>query len=371
MENKKLRIAVSHGDINGISYEILFKTFDEPMLLDLCTPVIYGSSRVEAFWRKQMEYNPSDYERWHLINHAEEIREGKVNLVNCDTREWMVNPGKATPDSGEAALTALERATWDVKSGLCDALVTAPINKAAMPQERFPYRGHTDYLQHEAAGETGESLMILCSGRTRVALVTTHLAISEVTAQLNSNLILRKVQLFESALIRDFGIVKPQIAVLALNPHAGDNGLMGSEEKEIIRPAIEEAQSKYNIFAHGPFAADGFWGTDSSDHFDGILAMYHDQGLAPFKALYMDSGVNVTAGLNIVRTSPDHGTAYDIAGKNFASPDSMRRAVYAAIDIVRSRRNFQEANQNPLRKLYFNRGKDDEKLDLTAEENND
>lgn len=370
MDNKKIRVAISHGDINGISYEILLKAFSEEQMLELCTPVIYGSTRAEAYWRKLLEdKSEQPFAKWHLINHAQEVRDGRVNIINCANKEWVVTPGEATHDGGEAAALALDMATKDVLNGLCDVLVTAPINKAAMPKELFPYTGHTDYLERIAAEEEGRVLMILCAHNTRVALATTHLPVSEVAGALTPELIVDKLQLLEASLIRDFGIVKPQIAVLALNPHAGDQGLIGIEEQSIICPAIEQA-SKMNIFAHGPFAADGFWGSPSQmDAFDGILAMYHDQGLAPFKSLYMNQGVNVTAGLRIVRTSPDHGTAYDLATQGVASPDSLRQAIYTAIDIYRSRRNYFEANRNPLRKLYFNRGRDDEKIDLTAEDN--
>lgn len=371
MENRKLRIAISQGDINGIGYEILFKIFEEELMLELCTPVIYGSTRVEAFWRKRLEQKPEEHKKWVPVNDVSEVRDGRVNIINCGSREWMVDPGKATADSGQAAAEALFCATQDVMNGFCDVLVTAPINKAAMPKEVFPHKGHTDYLQKVAAEKPGESLMILCSGNTRVALATTHLPLNEVAGAITPELILQKLRLMEHSLIRDFGIVKPQIALLALNPHAGDKGLIGEQEQRIIKPAMEQAKA-LNIFVHGPFAADGFWGSPNTlDSFDGILAMYHDQGLAPFKTLYMDRGVNFTAGLSIVRTSPDHGTAYDIAGKGIASEVSMREAIYTAIDIYRNRRTYYEANRNPLRKLYFNRGKDDEKIDLTAEDDND
>lgn len=364
MENKKIRVAISHGDINGIGYEILFKIFAEERILELFTPVIYGSGKAAAFWRNHLSL---EAEPWHLIHHADEAKDGCVNLIDCAGEECHVEPGQPTGYAGQLALAALERATEDVKAGRCHVLVTAPINKSVMPRDRFPYNGHTQYLEAVAAKDAGKSLMLLSCLDCRVALATGHIPVSKIASVLTSELIAEKVRLLEAGLKRDFGIVKPRIAVLGLNPHAGDRGLMGNEEQTIITPAIEQLSSE-GIIVFGPYPADGFWGGDRADAFDGILAMYHDQGLAPFKALYMSEGVNSTLGLTIVRTSPDHGTGYDIAGQGKASPDSMRAAIYQAIDIYRARSAYEYSRRNPLRRTYHHRGHDDEKLDLTTHE---
>ena len=362
MSQHKIRVAITHGDINGISYEVLLKIFEDERITELFTPILYGSSRVASFWKERLALEQVS---WHTIRLASEAKDGVLNILDCTTGREQVEIGQATATAGQCAFDALERATADIRMGLCDLLVTAPINKATMPRDLFPYKGHTDYLEAMAARTPGESLMVLASGDCRVALTTAHLPLSAVSAHLSSELIVRKLRILEAGLQRDFGIIKPRLAVLALNPHAGDKGLIGEEEETIIRPAIEEASAS-GIIAFGPFPGDGFWGSGRVDSFDGILAMYHDQGLAPFKALYMNEGVNVTLGLNFVRTSPDHGTGYDIAGQGIADPTSMRMALYQALDIYRARRRYDEATRNPLRRHYHNRGRDDEKLDPTS-----
>ena len=274
------------------------------------------------------------------------------------------------PVAGESAFKALETAVTDMKRGVVDVLLTAPINKHNIQNEDFHFPGHTEYLEKCFGGLDKKALMILMKDDLRVALVTGHIPLSQVASSLNVGDIVNKLRIFNQSLKQDFGIVKPRIAVLSLNPHAGDAGLLGTEEETIIIPAMQEAEKK-GVMSFGPYAADGFFGSQMYDKFDGVLAMYHDQGLAPFKTLAMDDGVNYTAGLPIVRTSPAHGTAYDIAGQNVASEESFRQALYAALDIFRNRLRYQEATANPLRKQYFDRGGDNEKLDLTKDDDTD
>lgn len=361
-DNRRIRVAISHGDINGIGYEVLYKVFADERIFELFTPIVYGSAEAAKYWYKHLEL---DCPHWHEIASIDNVKDGCVNIINVSKGAVQVEPGKATSLAGELAFLALDYATTDVLARRADVLVTAPINKSIMPKDKFPYTGHTPYLEARAAHEPGRSLMLLCAGDCRVALATEHIPIVEVANALTSDLIVQKVQTMESGLIRDFGIIKPRIAILALNPHAGDNGLIGDDEAMIITPAIQMlSESGHIVF--GPYAADGFWASGRADSFDGILAMYHDQGLAPFKSLYMSEGVNTTLGLSIIRTSPDHGTGYDIAGQGIASPDSMRQAIYLAIDAYRARKRHDYATRNPLRRVYFNKGRDDEKLDLSS-----
>ena len=284
--------------------------------------------------------------------------------------ETKVELSKSTPVAGESAFKALEAAVTDMKRGVVDVLLTAPINKHNIQNEDFHFPGHTEYLEKCFGGLDKKALMILMKDDLRVALVTGHIPLSQVASSINVGDIVNKLRIFNQSLKQDFGIVKPRIAVLSLNPHAGDAGLLGTEEETIIIPAMQEAEKK-GVMSFGPYAADGFFGSQMYDKFDGVLAMYHDQGLAPFKTLAMDDGVNYTAGLPIVRTSPAHGTAYDIAGQNVASEESFRQALYTALDIFRNRLRYQEATANPLRKQYFDRGGDNEKLDLTKEDDTD
>lgn len=358
--SRKLKVAISHGDINGISYEILWKIFSDERLFELMTPVVYGSAKAMAYWKARLSIEAND---WIVIERAEDAKVDQVNLIDCDTHCIEVVFGEAREDAGMLAYQALERATNDVLASVCDVLVTAPINKSIMPRNLFPYKGHTQYLEDKAAQEQGQSLMLLSSQDCRVSLVTGHIPLGYVAQTLTPTLIVEKARLLDAGLRRDFGVTKPRIAVLGLNPHAGDMGLIGSEEQEVIAPAIAQLLSE-GVLAFGPYPADGFWASGQYQVFDGVLAMYHDQGLAPFKTLYMAEGVNTTLGLRIVRTSPDHGTAYDIAGKGEASPDSMRAAIYQALDIYRLRQVYDEANRNPLRRAYFNKGKDDDTFDL-------
>lgn len=355
MENRKLRVAITHGDTNGIGYEIIFKTFSEPAMLELCTPIIYGSPKVAAYHRNALGIQGN----FTIINSAAEAHNNKVNLLTTFDQEIKVDLGNPSKEAGMASLAALEKAMADYKEGLFDVLVTAPINKNNIQGDDFHFCGHTEYIE-ERAGNGDKALMILLNDMLRVALVTTHLPIRDVAAAITKESIIEKATIFHNSLKRDFRISNPRIAVLALNPHAGDDGLLGREEQEVIIPAIKEL-SDNGIRAFGPYAADGFFGHESYTAFDGVLAMYHDQGLAPFKCLDLGNGVNFTAGLPIVRTSPDHGTAYDIAGKNMADESSFRNAIYLALDVFRNRIEYDEPFSNPPKKLYHEKRDDSEK----------
>lgn len=361
MTNNKIRVGITHGDVNGVGYEVILKAFENPTMLELCTPLVYGSPKVAAYHRKAID-SPTNFS---IINSASDAQQGKLNIVNCVDDEIKVELGKPSTEGGKAALDALEFALKEYREGLIDVLVTAPINKHTIQNEDFHFPGHTEYIQ-ERVGEGKKALMILMKDDLRVALVTGHIPVKDIAQTITKELIQEKLRIFENSLRTDFGIGKPRIAVLALNPHGGDNGLIGSEEKEIIQPAISELKNK-GMFCYGPYPADGFMGAGQFTKFDGILAMYHDQGLAPFKALAMDEGVNYTAGLPIVRTSPAHGTAYDIAGKGVASENSLRQAIYAAIDIFRNREAERQSNANPLRKQYHEKRDDSDKLKLDEE----
>lgn len=349
---KKIKVGITHGDPNGIGYEIILKTFADPMMLELCTPVVYGSPKVAAYHRKALDLQTN----YLTVNTAADVQENHLNLVPCTAEEVKIDFGQDTAEAGRAALAALERAMIDWKAGLIDVLVTAPINKHSIQSDSFRFPGHTEFIQ-ERVGEGEQALMVLMNGQLRVALVTTHLPISQVAAAVTTESVLARLRTFSLTLKRDFGITAPRIAVLGLNPHAGDGGVLGDEESTAIAPAMKQAQQEH-ISCFGPFAADGFFGSRQFEHYDGVLAMYHDQGLAPFKALSMSDGVNFTAGLPIVRTSPDHGTAFDIAGKGAANEASFRQAIYTALDVYRNRATWDEARQHPLPKLYQEKRED-------------
>lgn len=363
INDKMIRVGITQGDTNGIGYEVILKTLENPQITELFTPVVYGSAKTASYHRKALELQPV---AMNVIRSGEDIKDGANNLVEVSTEEVKVELGVATEHSGKAAFDALERAVADLKQGYIDVIVTAPINKKSIQCEQFSFPGHTEYLE-SCLGDGQKALMILFNDRVRVALVTTHLPVANISSAITKEAVLSKIKSFNYSLKQDFGIVRPRIAVLALNPHAGDGGLLGKEENEVIIPAIQEAVNM-KITAFGPYAADGFFGSEQYTHFDGVLAMYHDQGLAPFKAIAMESGVNFTAGLPYVRTSPDHGTGYDIAGKNEADEQSMRQAIYSAIDIFRNRERYAEMTQNPLRRMYFDKSGDREVLDLTKVE---
>ncbi|MCJ7446700.1 MAG: 4-hydroxythreonine-4-phosphate dehydrogenase PdxA [Bacteroidales bacterium] len=343
MEGKPIIAGISHGDINGIGYEVIIKTLMESMINDICVPVVYGSPKVAAYHRKALNINNFSFNN---IRSADEANHKKANMINCLDDNIRVELGKSTQQGGEAALVSLEKAVDDLISGKIDVLITAPIDKKNIQSEKFNFNGHTDYLKSKSGAE--EVLMFMISENMKIGIVTGHIPLSKVPEMITVESLLRKIRLMNSSLIRDFGIRKPQIAVLGLNPHAGDNKLLGSEEVEIIIPAIQQAE-KEGIMTFGPFPADGFFGAGSFAKFDGILAMYHDQGLTPFKALSFDSGVNFTAGLPFVRTSPVHGTAFAIAGKGEASENSFRQALYLACTIFKNRQMHAEISQNPLK----------------------
>lgn len=360
--SNNIKVGITHGDINGIGYEVILKTLEDNRILELCTPVVYGSAKIAGYYRKGLEMGNIPM---NIVESASQARRDTNNIINVVPEDIKVEPGVSTPEAGRAAFLALERAVADLKNGDIDVLVTAPINKNNIQSDDFHFAGHTEYLA-SCAGEDARALMILFNDRLRVALVTTHCPIAEVAKEITVERLKEKLADFYLSLEKDFGLSHPRIAVLALNPHAGDGGVIGHEEQNVIAPAIEQAR-KDGVNCYGPYPADGFFGAEQYRKFDGVLAMYHDQGLAPFKTLAMAGGVNFTAGLPFVRTSPDHGTGYDIAGKGEASEESLREAIYAAIDIFRNRARYEESHRNPLRRQYFDKSKDNVVLDLTKD----
>ena len=345
-DSQKFIIGISQGDINGIGLEVALKALLEPQLIELCTPVLFSSQKTVSYYRRVLgleEFSFNPIREFGQINHR------KVNVFVCYEEEVNIEMGKSTPTGGKYALLSLEKAVEGLAAGNLHALVTAPINKHNIQSDAFRFAGHTEYLGEKLGGEP---LMILCSEQgLRVALVTGHVPLNDVAAKLNTELVSKRItQLYES-LVRDFAVRKPKIAVMGLNPHAGDNGLIGTEDNDIIKAAIEK--TKLNALIYGPYAADGFFGSGAWRQFDAVLAMYHDQGLIPFKTLAFNQGVNFTAGLSAVRTSPDHGTGYEIAGKNVASELSFKRAIYQAIDILRNRRLHAKITEDPLPHGHF------------------
>jgi 4-hydroxythreonine-4-phosphate dehydrogenase len=344
MEASKIIIGITHGDINGVGYEVILKTMSDPRMLETFIPVIYGSPKVAAFHRKQLDIQGLNL---NTVNSIEEINPKRVNIINCCDDEIKVELGTSTPEAGKAALSALERATEDLNKGALHAIVTAPINKKNIQSATFKFPGHTEYLEQKFGTGT-PALMMLVNDVMRVAVVTGHIPVNEVSGALTEKLIVDKLAVLNASLKSDFSIVRPRIAVLGLNPHAGDEGVIGDEEQTVIIPALKQAE-KQGIICVGPYPADGFFGSGNFNKFDAVLAMYHDQGLIPFKTVSMDTGVNFTAGLPVIRTSPDHGTAYDIAGQNVASEESFRQALYMAYDIHQSRVWNKEISANPLK----------------------
>ena len=331
-------IGISIGDMNGIGPEVAIKALANNKILNQLTPVIYASSKVISYYRKQLDLQNFNFNQ---INSLDQVQHGKVNVLNCWREEVQIQPGEVNDNGGKYALISLEKAAKDTATGHLDALVTAPINKQNIQSDTFNFPGHTEYLTDLV--DKQQSLMFLVSGNLRVGVVTGHVSLKEVADAVSKESISIKLDLMLKSLKNDFGIIKPKIAVMGLNPHAGEEGLLGKEESEIIKPLIDEYKTKGHLI-FGPFPSDGFFGTGDQKKYDGVLAMYHDQGLIPFKSLAFDSGVNFTAGLPIVRTSPDHGTAYPIAGKNEASENSMRQAIFLAMDIANYRREFQNSN---------------------------
>ncbi len=336
-----MKIGITQGDVNGVGYEVIMKALQDMDALDDLVPIIYGSPKAAAYHRKAL--NVAQFSL-NNINTPDEAHPRRVNILTCGDDNIKVEMGKSSQAAGQAAFAALEAAVRDLSDGKIDAVVTAPINKKNIQSETFNFPGHTEYLEQAAQAP---ALMLLVAGRLRVGVVAGHVPVARVAQYVSEDKILSKLRILHRSLRQDFNIDGPRIAVLGLNPHAGDHGLLGQEEETVIAPAIAKAQAE-GICALGPYAADGLFGSDALGKFDAVLAMYHDQGLAPFKALAFTSGVNFTAGLPLVRTSPDHGTAYDIAGQDKADPASMREAIYLAMDIVRNRRLNKELEANRL-----------------------
>ena len=360
----RLKIGITQGDTNGVGWEVILKIFSDNRLTELFTPVIYGSSAAAAYYQKRL--NDVEPVKFVVVDSAERAQQGRVNLVECGAKELSVTPGKPSKAGGEAAAAALNKAIKELKDDAIDAMVTAPIDKEMIQSEAFSFTGHTEFLAKELEGEP---LMIMTSELMRVGLATIHVPVAEVAQSLSKELIVERINQINASMRQDFGVVRPKVAVLALNPHAGDGGLLGKEEQDIIKPAIVEAYEG-GVLAFGPFAADGFFASGQFKNYDAILAMYHDQGLAPFKTL-TPNGVNFTASLSEVRTSPDHGVAYDIAGKGIADEQSMRNAIYEAIDIVQRRSEWEEWNANPLQHFEREKGRDISIKDLPETEHHD
>lgn len=344
-QSKKPVIGITCGDLNGIGPELIIKTFSDSRLLEFCTPVIFANNKVINFYKKGI---PAANLNFTIIKDFSRINHKQLNLLNVWEEEVAISAGELTEQGGAYAIKSLEAATAAAHSGEIQAIVTAPIHKKNVYSEKFPFTGHTPFFKHFFSKK--EVLMLMVAGDFRVGLVTEHLPIKEVSQNITRELILSKLLLLHSSLRRDFNIIKPKIAVLALNPHAGDDGLIGNEEESIIKPAIRDGKQK-DMLVFGPFAADAFFARGSYQKFDAVLAMYHDQGLIPFKSLAFEDGVNFTAGLDLVRVSPDHGTAFDIAGKNLADATSFTASLFCAFDIINNRSRFDEERANPIKKM--------------------
>jgi len=337
-----MKIGITIGDVNGIGPEVIIKALADSRILKTFTPVVYGSYKVLSYHKNIVKDSNIVF---HSIQSGKQALPNKINLVNCWEDNINITLGKSTEEGGKYAYLALDRALNDIKAGNIDAIVTAPINKSAMQMAKFPFPGHTEYFTSN--DETGQSIMLLVSDALKVALVTNHIPLSNVSSVITKELIIEKIKILNKTLIQDFGYEKPVISVLGLNPHASDDSVIGDEEEKIIRPAIVELK-KQGIMVAGPYPADGFFGSSLWKKSDAVLAMYHDQGLIPFKALTFGSGTNVTAGLSFIRTSPDHGTAFDIAGTNSADESSMLKAIYTAVDMVNNRREYFSSRENAL-----------------------
>lgn len=338
-------IGFSCGDLNGIGIEIIIKTLSDNRLTELCTPVVFASNKSINFYKKSVSDGNFNYQ---AVRDFQRLSPKTVNVFSCWEDEVSITPGQLTDVGGSYAIISLTEAVKALKEKQIDALVTAPIHKKNVQSEAFPYTGHTPYLK--AAFEANDVVMFMVADNIKVALVTEHISVAEVAQHITREAIVSKLKLMNQSLKKDFGIDKPKIAVLGLNPHAGDEGLIGKEEEEIIKPAIKEAKQS-DVFCFGPYSSDAFFARGQHEKFDGVLAMYHDQGLIPFKSLAIGEGVNYTAGLEGIRTSPDHGTAFDIAGKGKADESSIRAALFMAIDIFRSRNGYADARKNPMRKM--------------------
>jgi 4-hydroxythreonine-4-phosphate dehydrogenase len=343
MSDEKIRIGITQGDINGVGLEIILKTLAEHELLDICTPVLFSSQKTIGYYRKLIGM---DELHFNAVRDVKQIQSKKINVVVCYEEEVPFDIGKSTNEGGKYSLISLQRAVEAAKQGVVDVLVTAPINKKNIQSDSFKFPGHSEYLATYFGHEKG-AMMLMCADNLRVGLVTGHVPLNQVSSLITEDRLADKIVHLNKTLKIDFNIQKPKIAVLSINPHAGDNGVIGTEDDTVVKPAINRL--KENILVYGPYPADGFFGSETHKQFDAVLAMYHDQGLIPFKTLSFNNGVNYTTGLPIVRTSPDHGVAYDIAGKNMADANSFRKALYMAIDIHRNRKIYKEASANPLK----------------------
>jgi 4-hydroxythreonine-4-phosphate dehydrogenase len=352
---RKPVVGITHGDFNGINYEIILKTLMEPKLLELFTPVLYGSSKIVSYFRKVLNLNDANV-NFNLLRKAEGAPPKRLHIINVTEQDIKIEAGESSGLAGQLALSALDMSVEDLKNHHIDVLVTAPINKKNIQSDKFAFKGHTEYLASKF--NTSNYLMMMVARDFRMGFVTGHAALKDVSAMLTVDQIVRKLIVMNNSLIRDFGIVKPKIALLGLNPHSGDEGVIGREEMDVIIPAIKKAQEE-NILCFGPYPADGFFGTLKYRQFDGVMAMYHDQGMIAFKIIAFDEGVNFTAGLPIIRTSPAHGPAYEIAGKNMASSDSFRNALFVACDIFHNRNQFDAMHANPLKIGTYKAASDD------------
>jgi 4-hydroxythreonine-4-phosphate dehydrogenase len=341
--DERIKIGITQGDINGIGYEIIIKTLANPRILEICTPIVYGSSKVASYHKKTLDVAEFNL---NLVKNADSSVHKRANIINVYDKEVKIDLGLSTDIAGQLSLMSLEAAVEDLKHNRIDALVTAPINKKNVQSPNFKFPGHTEYLASKF--NVSNHLMLMVSDTIRVGVITGHVPLKDVSSMITQELIISKIKILNESLLKDFGIRRPRIAVLGLNPHSGDNGVIGTEEQDIIIPALKKVKEE-GIFAFGPYPADGFFGSSSFTHFDAILAMYHDQGLIPFKSLTFESGVNFTAGLPIIRTSPAHGTAYELAGKNEASAESFREALYLAVDIHKNRQMYKDLTANPLK----------------------
>lgn len=340
-KNEKIIVGISMGDLNGIGSEVVLKTFEDQRMLDFCTPVIFASVKTMSFFNKTYELDMN----LHGIDSLSGIVHKKINVFNVWKEGPTITFGTEDPEMGAYAVKSLESAVSALKNSEIDVLVTAPINKSNVQSESFNFPGHTDYLAKELEGD---SLMLMISEKLKVGLLTDHVAVKDIANTITRELIDKKIKIIHRTLIEDFGIVRPKIAVLGINPHNGDNGVIGNEDDTVLRPALDNIRNNGKVVL-GPYAADSFFGSGNYKNFDAVIASYHDQGLIPFKTLAFGSGVNYTAGLNKIRTSPDHGTAFDVAGKNKANPESFKEAVFQAINIYKKRMEYQEISENPLK----------------------
>ena len=362
MEQERLpRVAITHGDTNGIGYEVILKAFDDPTMLELCTPIVYGAPKVAAYHAKAIGVEP----QFNIINKADDAKDGRLNLLTVIDEEVKVTFGEPTPEAGDAALRAINRAVSDYQKDAFDVLVTAPVFKNSIPG----FKGHTDFIE-QCLNDGNKGLTILMNEDLRVALVTNNVALKDVSEAITKQKVIEKATLLHNALRRDLRIANPRIAVLGLNPRCGEDGELGTEEQEVIIPAIKEL-SDSGIQVFGPYAADDFFGSCAYYRFDAVLAMYHDQGQTPFKALALEGGIRFTAGLKLVRTAPAHGTFFHLAGRNKCDERSLRNAIYTTIDVFRNRDNYDEPLKNPLPKLYHERRDDSEKVRFNVPRNKD